>query len=159
MTEEKNELVVSDSNELKVGLFEGESNQKRMTSLDLENEDNVDMLLNSMEDVDFKLNDCVGREIECVGCYVIERPIDTYNEETGETITRKKHTLMLFDKEGKSYVTGSNACYMSFSNICTLKGLPTVENPLILKPIKVDGKEKGHSYLKLKICKELSKKI
>ena len=58
---------------------------------------------------------------------------------------------MLFDENGKSYVTGSNACYMSFADIVSVKGMPTRENPLKLIPIKVDAKEKGHSYLKLKL--------
>ena len=58
---------------------------------------------------------------------------------------------MLFDKDGKSYVTGSNACFSSFNDIVAIKGMPTKENPLTLKPIKVDAEEKGHSYLRLKV--------
>ena len=147
---EENELMLTGVNELQTGMF-GESRLKKATSLDLTDEKSCDMLLNSMQDCDYKLNDCVDKDIEVIGCYATEREVESFNEETGEAVTRKKHTLTLFDKEGKSYVTGSNSCYMSFMDIVAIKGLPTTENVLVLRPIKVDAKEKGHFYLKLKI--------
>lgn len=149
----ENSLVVAGTNELQTNLFGGETTVKKATSLDLTNDDDVDMLLNSMQDVDFKLNDCIDETIVVIGAYATEREVDSFNEETGEVITRKKHTLTLFDENGKSYVTGSNACYMSFTDIVSIKGMPTKENPLKLIPIKVDAKEKGHSYLKLKVAR------
>ena len=136
--------------ELNNNLF-GESKTKKITTLDLNDEEQVDMMLNSLQDADHLLNDCVGKLIECIGVTLTETPVESINEETGEIITRKKHSMCLFDVNGESYVTGSNACYMSFINIAQLKGMPTKENPLKLIPIKVDAKEKGHSYLKLKI--------
>ena len=150
---QENALAVANNNsqELNTGLFEGDTSVRKMTSLDLTSEEDTDLLLSSMQKVDFKLNDVIDQEITCTGCYVVERPVESFNEETGDVIVRKKHVLMIFDAEGKSYVTGSNACYMSFSDIVSLKGLPTKENPLTLMPIKVDAKEKGHSYLKLKL--------
>ena len=39
----------------------GESKAKRMTSLDLRDEEQVDMFLNAQNDADFKLNDCAGK--------------------------------------------------------------------------------------------------
>lgn len=157
MNEEiKNSLVVSNNNnQLSSGLFDDEQKVKKMTSINVSNESDADMLLNGMQDADFKLNECIGKSIKCIGVYAQEFETDTFNEETGEQITRKKHTLMLFDEDGKSYVTGSNACYMSFVDIIAIKGMPTRENPIVLIPIKVDAKEKGHSYLKLKIGKEV----
>lgn len=144
-------LTVSGANQLQTGLFGKEESFKKVTSIDLNDSEQVDMLLNGMQQVDHKLNDCVSQEIKVVACYITEKEMDSFNEETGEDITRKKHVLMLFDEKGESYVTGSNACYFSFMNIVSIKGLPTKENPLILKPIKVDAEEKGHSYLKLSI--------
>lgn len=138
-------------NQLTTNVFGEDARVKKATSLDLSDEEQVDMLLNSMQDVDFKLNDYIDKPINVIGAYVVEREIDSVNEETGEIITRKKHVLMLFDSNNKSYVTGSNACYMSFVDIVAIKGMPTKESPLTLIPIKVDAKEKGHSYLKLKI--------
>ena len=152
---EETALTVAENNsyEMSEGIFGGNHGQniRKVTSLDLEDEEQADMLLNSLQDVDFKLNDFVDKEITVVGCYVVERPQEQFNEETGEAYTRYKHVVMLFDENGKSYVTGSNACYMSFNDIVSIKGLPTKENPLILKPIKVDADTKGHSWLKLKL--------
>ena len=148
-------LTVAEENsyEISTGIFGSARKEdvRKATSLDLNDEVQADMLLNSMSDVDFKLNDCIDKEIVVIGFYAVERPVEGFNEDTGETYTKYKHTLMLFDEEGKSYVTGSNACFLSFNDIITVKGEPTKDNPLILKPIKVDAKEKGHSYLKLKL--------
>ena len=152
-TKETGLVVEPQMNQLTTNVFGEESRVKKATSLDLSDEEQVDMLLNSMQDVDYKLNDFIDKEIEVIGAYVVEREMDTLNEDTGEVITRKKHVLMLFDSKNKSYVTGSNACYMSFVDIVAIKGMPTKEKPLKLIPIKVDAKEKGHSYLKLKIAK------
>ena len=147
--EQKNALALQ-TTELNNGLF-GESKTKKITTLDLNDEEQVDMMLNSLQDADHLLNDCIGKEIICIGVTLTETPVESINEETGEVIVRKKHSMCLFDTNGESYVTGSNACYMSFINIVQLKGMPTKENPLKLIPIKVDAKEKGHTYLKLKI--------
>lgn len=152
-TKETGLVVEPKMNQLQTNVFGEDTRVKKATSLDLNDEEQVDMLLNSMQDVDFKLNDCIGKTIEVIGAYVVERETDNFNEETGEVITRKKHVLMLFDKNNKSYVTGSNSCYMSYVDIVAIKGMPTKESPLKLTPIKVDAKEKGHSYLKLKIAK------
>ena len=81
--------------------------------------------LNALQDADHILNECVGQTIRCIGVTLTETPVETTNEETGEVIVRKKHSMCLFDTNGESYVTGSNACYMSFINIAQLKGMPT----------------------------------
>ena len=131
----------------------GESKAKRMTSLDLSDPEQVDMFLNAQSDADFKLNDCAGQVITVVGATIGEYPNETVNEETGEMILRKKHSLCLFDEDGKSYVTGSGTCYYSFASIVALKGMPTRENPMRLEVIKVPAEVKGHEYLKVKIAK------
>ena len=143
----------NEMNQLNTNFFGGESRVKKATTLDLNDEEQQDLLLNSMQKVDYKLNDFVDKEINVVGTYVTEVEVDSINEDTGEVITRKKHVLMLFDNNNKSYVTGSNSCYMSFVNIVSIKGLPSKEKPMKLVPIKVPAEQKGHSYLKLKIAK------
>ena len=131
----------------------GESKAKRLTSLDLNDEEQVDMFLNAQSDADYKLNDCAGQVITFIGATIGEYPNETTNEETGEVIIRKKHSLCLFDENGKSYVTGSGTCYYSFASIVALKGMPTKENPLKLEIVKVPAETKGHEYLKVKIAK------
>lgn len=152
--QENNErsLVVKNATMVTSDVF-GESKAKRLTSLNLNDEEQVDMFLNSQSDADFKLNDCVGEIINVVGATIGEYPNETVNEETGEVIIRKKHSLCLFDENGKSYVTGSGTCYHSFVNIVILKGMPTKENPLKLEVIKTPAEIKGHEYLKVKIAK------
>ena len=152
MEENKNTLALQ-TTDITNNLF-GESKTKKVTTLDLTDEKQADMMLNSLQDADYLLNDCIGKVIKCIGVTLTETPVETTNEETGEVIIRKKHSMCLFDEDGKSYVTGSNACYMSFINIAQLKGMPSMENPIMLEPIKVDAKEKGHSYLKLKVAKK-----
>lgn len=161
----KNEVVESTTNETEergltvqkptmynmvMDLFE-DPKTKKICSLDLSIEENADMVLNAQQDADYKINDCIGKDITVIGCVLTESPNETVNEDTGEVIIRKKHGMTLFDEKGKSYVTGSNSCYMSFMQIVALKGMPTKEHPLTLIPIKTPAKEKGHEYLKLKI--------
>ena len=131
----------------------GESKAKRMTSLDLNDEEQVDMFLNAQNDADFKLNDCAGQVLTIILATIGEFPNETTNEETGEVIIRKKHSLCLFDEDGKSYVTGSGTCYYSFAQIVALKGMPTKESPLKIEVVKVPAEIKGHEYLKVKIAK------
>lgn len=152
MNENERGLAVRNATMVTSDLF-GESKAKRMTSLDLSDEEQIDMFLNAQNDADYKLNDCVGQIITVVGATIGEYPNETINEETGEAIIRKKHSLCLFDEDGKSYVTGSGTCYYSFASIVALKGLPTKEKPLKLEIIKVPAEVKGHEYLKVKIAK------
>ena len=151
-TEERG-LVLANTTNVSSDLF-GESRAKRITSLDLNDDEQVDMFLNAQSDADYKLNDCVGKVITVIGATIGEYPSETVNEETGEVITRKKHSLCLFDENGKSYVTGSGSCYYSFANIVALKkSMPTKEKPIKLEIIKVPAEQKGHEYLKVKIAK------
>ena len=151
MEENKNTLALQ-TTDITNNLF-GESKTRKVTTLDLTDEKQADMMLNSLQDADHILNDCAGKTIECIGVTLTETPVETTNEETGEVIIRKKHSLCLFDENGKSYVTGSGTCYHSFVNIIVLKGMPTKESPLKLEVVKVPAEVKGHEYLKVKIAK------
>lgn len=144
----------NNSYELTSGVTTDDSSRvRKFTNLDMRDEAQQDMLLSAMEEVDYKLNDHINEVINVIGYYVLEREVDSVNEDTGEVITRKKHALVLFDDNHKSYATGSNACFMSFSNIVSIKGTPSIDKPLRVKIIETPAKEKGHTYLKLKIEK------
>lgn len=152
MENEERSLAVKNATMVTSDLF-GESKAKRLTSLNLEDPEQIDMFLNSQSEADYKLNDVAGQILTVIGATIGEYPNETVNEETGEVILRKKHSLCLFDENGKSYVTGSGSCYYSFASIVALKGMPTKENPLKLEVIKVPAEVKGHEYLKVKIAK------
>ena len=151
MENEERSLALAGTTAISTDLF-GESKAKRFTSLDLNDEEQVNMFLNSQQEVDHKLNDCVGKVINVIGATIGEYPNETMNEETGEMIVRKKHSLCLFDENGESYATGSQSCYFSFASIVAIKGMPTKEKPFKLEVIKVDAETKGHQYLKVKIA-------
>ena len=154
LTEETEERGLVVAQELNGQMFSNDSKVRKATSLDLDDEEQMDMLLASMDEVDEKLNAEIGKELEVIGYYAQEIPTKFIDEETGEEIERKKHTLTLFTSDGKSHVTGSNACFYSFGNIIAIKGNPTKERPLILMPVEVPAKTKGHTYLKLKFVKK-----
>lgn len=145
-----NNLALAKMTDMSMNLF-GDTKTKRITSMDLTVEENADMILNSMQQADYKINDEIGQEIEVIGCVLSETPTQTTNEETGEIIERKKHSMILFDSEGASHVTGSNSCYLSFLQITALKGMPTRDNPLVLIPVKAPARTQGHEYLRLRI--------
>ena len=148
----KNSIALANTTELSANLFGGESNVRKVTSLDLNDEVQQDMYINSQQEADYKLNDFAGKTIEFIGATVSEYASQDVNDE-GEVVIRRKHTLCLFDKEGKSYVTGSGSCYFSFANIVSFKGMPTINKPLKLEIVKVPAETKGHEYLKVKLAK------
>lgn len=149
MDQNKNELAVANRYDVTTSLF-GESNRKEFTSFNPNNEDEMDMLLAADSKADYKLADEVGKIITVIGVKATETIKPDYNEETGEEFNRVKHTLVLFDTEGKSHVTGSNACYKSFERIVAVKKyLPTKERPMNLEVVNVDAETKGHKFLKL----------
>ena len=160
----KNEIAERKENGLLTGatllnndLFGNNEKAKKITTLDLNDEEQSEMFLNSESEVDHKLNDCVGKVLDIVAVTLIERPVteEIQNEETGEVGVRtyNKHTMILYDINGESYVTGSNSCYKSFVMIANVKGyMPTNEKHMQLEVIKVPAKQSGHNYLKLKLA-------
>ena len=130
-----------------------ENKTKTFTTLDMSKEENVDLILATQDECDFYIKDCVGKVINTYGVFITEREVENVNEETGEVIKYNKHVTILFDENGKSYVTGSNAFYMSLDLIMKVKGYPTEENPLRLEVVEKDAKEKGHKYLKVRLAK------
>ena len=154
MDQEKNELVIANKYDMETSLFNNDRKNKEFTSLDLDNEEDANLLLASDGEIDYRLNKEVGKEIVVIGVKATEREEDTTNEETGEVITRKKHTLILFDEDGKTHVTVSNACYRSFERIVGVKKyLPSRSKPMTLKVIETPAKTKGHNYLRLQFIK------
>ncbi len=150
--EVKNSIALANTTNISTDLFGGNTNSRKVTSLNLNDESQMDMFINSQQEADFKLNDKVGETITFIGATITEYYSTDVND-SGEEVTRRKHTLCLFDEDGKSYVTGSNSCYYSFANIVSFKGMPTVEKPIKLEIVKVPAETKGHEYLKVKLAK------
>lgn len=132
-----------------------EENVTIKTTLDLNNEDDVDLIINNVNgQCDHLLIDFVDKEINVVNVYTTTRKEEVYDDDTGELVNRYNHVTILFDDNNESYVSGSNAVYRSLNTILMFKGLPSKENPIKMKAIRVDAKEKGHQYLQLTIAKQ-----
>lgn len=148
--QEKNSLIKKEVKAIQLTNSIDESDRvKKFTTVDINDKKDANMLVNGMQKPDHYLKDFVDHVIECVGCYIIARDNDSFNEDTGESITRTKHVLVLFDVNGKSYLTGSGMCYRAFSDITAINGLPSKDNHIKFKPINIDAEEKGHKFLSL----------
>lgn len=68
-------------------------------------------IFNLDSEVDYKINDFVGKEIEIADVLVkvFEREEKNFDDETGEILNTYKYSkvTIIIDKDGKSYVTGS----------------------------------------------------
>lgn len=122
---------------------------RRITSLNLDTQEDKRQLLNALQNADIKMNDVPDTVINCTGYYIEERPREEVNEETGEIVKKNKYITFLFDDEGKSYLSGSFSCFQSFKLILSIIGLPSKENPIKLKISKVPVGTNGHKALKL----------
>lgn len=156
MNDSTNALAVANNSMLSTNLFggEGTTQTKRVTSLNLNNEVDSDILLNSLDNIDFRLNDEVESDIPVKGYIITERTTEAVDEVSGEVYNKKDYTTILVDTNNQTHVTGSNAFYYSLVNIIAFKGVPSEDNVIIIRPIKVEAKEKGHSFLKAKYIKK-----
>lgn len=157
-TEERGLII---RNDISTSLLTGEESSKiqRVTSLDFNNPEDMEMLVASMDEVDKKLNEEVGQVLEVIGHTIgtYHKKEEVTDEDTRELkeIIRTKHNLVLFTSDGKSHATGSEACFQSYGLIVgMLKRTPSRENPMKLQVINRPAKEQGHSYLGLKYVRE-----
>lgn len=102
-------------------------------------------LLNALDNCDFLLNDVAPIEFELKDVY-----INTYEKEIDGEIKLRYRTI-LFDKDGKSYVTTSSYFYFALAKIIAVLGTPdTWTSPLPIQVFKKQVKN-GNKALALKI--------
>ena len=100
-----------------IQIFNG-NNLPTYTSIKANSDEEKIKLLNALENCDFVLNDVAPKEIVIKDVF-----IQQYEKETdGEK--RIKHRTILFDKDGKTYVTTSNYFFYALSKIFTVLGTP-----------------------------------
>lgn len=145
--EVKNNLVVGDVNEL---LNMGKSITKAYTNI-------IDgkMLFNLENNVDNKINDCVGETIRVVNYLikVITTPLEpVVNEETGELEekTENKRITILVDDTGKSYVTASKMFGYDFAKLVAT-GIFTSEEFVDIKINKKSVKNSSNQALSFEL--------
>lgn len=101
-------------------IFNKENTEKQMfTTMDLNKKENKAKLFNASENADVLANDCVGTKFVLSDLY-IER-IPRINEETGEQ--EIKYRTILFDEEGKTYVTTAYGVYNTIVKIISIYGI------------------------------------
>lgn len=158
-----NNLIVKENNQL----IANENNMGsemflQKCTLDLEKKENKIKLYNSLQKCDVLLNDIKGETIKIVDVYiegkqVPERDSDDnilYNDNTGEVKTKKKYRIMLFDDEGKSYVTAAYGVFNSLVRIISIFGDPSNENPFKVKVEKQKIRNTGKESLVLILINE-----
>jgi hypothetical protein len=101
-------------------IFNKENTEKQMfTTIDLSKKENKAKLFNASENADVLANDCVGAKFVLRDLY-IER-IPRINEETGEQ--EIKYRTILFDEDGKTYVTTAYGIYNTVMKIIAIYGI------------------------------------
>lgn len=101
-------------------IFNKENSEKQMfTTIDLNKKENKAKVFNASESADVLANDCVGTKFVLRDLY-IER-IPRINEETGEQ--EIKYRTILFDEEGKTYVTTAYGIYNTVMKIISIYGI------------------------------------
>ena len=117
------------------------SEVKKFTTLDLSDKDNQIALYNSLQECDVRINDIIGQTIEIADLYIEEKP--KVDEKTGEL--SRKFRVIVYDVEGKTYVSTAYGVYNSLRTIMSIFGNPSKENPIKVvvgkRPYKNTGKE------------------
>ena len=105
-------------------------------------------LFNSLENCDVVLNDIVGQKIKVKDVYIQSYP--RTDKETGEKIS-DGHRTILFDENGKTYVTASNYFFVSIVKLFNSINTPdTWESALDIQIVKRDLKN-GNKALGFKL--------
>lgn len=106
-------------------------------------------LYNALESCDVVLNDIVGKTIKLKDIFIQEYP--RTDKETGEPISNG-HRVILFDDEGKSYVTASNYFFVNLVKFINAFGEPnTWKEPIPIEITKRPTKN-GNQCLSFKLA-------
>ena len=134
--EKENSLITQDESIFK------STNRETFCTMNLADEDNKISLYNSLQGCDVRLNDIKGTVLSVVEVFiekkeVAERDEKTdeiiYDEETGEVKTKIKYRTILFDDEGKTYVSSAYGIYNSLRQIISIFGNPSKDNIIKVK--------------------------
>lgn len=87
-------------------------------SIKAESEEEKIKLLNALENCDFLLNDIAPKEIEVKDVLIQQYEKDVEGEK------KTKYRTILFDTDGKTYITNSNFFFYALSKIFNVMGTP-----------------------------------
>ena len=127
-----------------IQLFSTEQNNS-YCSVKTETEADKIKLLNALENCDFLLNDIAPRDI------IVKDVLVQQYEKDVEGEKKTKYRTILFDTDGKTYVTTSNFFFYALSKIFSVMGTPDKwSKPYIFEVYKKDV-QNGKKALSVKI--------
>lgn len=115
------------SNELAIFKSQG----KTLSTIKGETLDEKKKLYNAIQNCDVRINDIVGQTIDVKDIYIREYEKKDLDENGNPRIG---HTTILFDKDGKSYVTASNYFFNAIAQILSAVG--KLDQPIKIKIVK-----------------------
>ncbi len=99
-------------------------------SMQVTDEKSASMLFKAMNQPDDSLGDHINETIDVTNIFI--QPVPMTNQETGEMNVVPR--IVLFDVEGKTYVTVSRGIYNALKNMCAIVGTPeTWKAPVTIK--------------------------
>lgn len=99
-------------------------------SMQVTDEKTASMLFKAMNQPDDSLGDHINETIDVTNIFI--QPVPMPNQETGEVNIVPR--IVLFDVEGKTYVTVSRGIYNALKNMCAIVGTPeTWKAPVTIK--------------------------
>lgn len=99
-------------------------------SMQVTDEKSASMLFKAMNQPDDSLGDHINETIDVANIFI--QPVSMANQDTGEVNVVPR--IVLFDVEGKTYVTVSKGIYNALKNMCAIVGTPeTWKAPVTIK--------------------------
>ena len=99
-------------------------------SMQVTDEKSASMLFKAMNQPDDSLGDHINETIDVANIFI--QPVAMANQETGEMNVVPR--IVLFDVEGKTYVTVSRGIYNALKNMCAIVGTPEIwKAPVTIK--------------------------
>lgn len=99
-------------------------------SMQVTDEKSASMLFKAMNQPDDSLGDHINETIDVTNIFI--QPVPMANQDTGEMNVVPR--IVLFDVEGKTYVTVSRGIYNALKNMCAIVGTPeTWKAPVTIK--------------------------
>lgn len=99
-------------------------------SMRVTDEKSASMLFKAMNQPDDSLGDHINETIDVTNIFI--QPVPMANQETGEMNVVPR--IVLFDVEGKTYVTVSRGIYNALKNMCAIVGTPEIwKAPVTIK--------------------------
>lgn len=89
-------------------------------SMQVTDEKSASMLFKAMNQPDDSLGDHINETIDVTNIFI--QPVPMANNDTGEMNVVPR--IVLFDVEGKTYVTVSRGIYNALKNMCAIVGTP-----------------------------------